>query len=124
VIRCHGLASGSSDVTLDETSAPGAIPALSMPPVIIVPVTMLPAGPGNSSSGRAYCCATPAASRSADDRAGYGASRRVDPRADRGHVAVTCARHITPIGISHTPVRSNGASSPLEQIPIFRFWKY
>jgi hypothetical protein len=35
---------------------------------------MMPAGPGNSSSGRTYCCPTPAANRSADNRAGHSAS--------------------------------------------------
>jgi hypothetical protein len=37
-------------------------------------MAMLPAGPGNSSSGRTYCCATPAANRTADNRAGHSAS--------------------------------------------------
>ena len=53
--------------------APGAIPALSMPPVIIVPV--VPTGPGDSSGGRPYRCATSAANGSADNRAGHGAPR-------------------------------------------------
>jgi len=46
---------------------------------------MPPAGPGDSSSGRAYCCATPAANCSADDRAGYGASRRLCNSVSRKH---------------------------------------
>jgi hypothetical protein len=36
---------------------------------------MLPAGPGDGSSGRTYCCATPATNRATNDRARHGASR-------------------------------------------------
>jgi hypothetical protein len=50
---------------------------------------MLPAGPGNSSSSRAYGCATPAANDPADDRAGYSASRRLCYGVSRKHRGCT-----------------------------------
>jgi hypothetical protein len=40
---------------------------------------------------------------------------------DRCHVAVTRLCHITPVDMSHGPVRSNGASSPFAHMPMFSF---
>jgi hypothetical protein len=56
-----------------------------MTPVVIMPMTMLPVGPGDSSSGRSYRRTTPPANGSPDDRAGCGASRRLCDSVSRKH---------------------------------------
>jgi hypothetical protein len=52
-----------------------------------------------------------------------GERRSAPGCADRSHVAVTGARHTAPAGVSHDPVRSDGAS-PLGEIPIFSSPEY
>lgn len=59
-----------------------AIPALSMAPVIIVPVPMTRVGAGDRARGGAYRCAPSAADGSADDGTRHGSSRWVTLRLD------------------------------------------
>lgn len=57
-----------------RSSAMGAIPALSMPPIIMMP-TVVSMRPGDSPSSRTYCCATSATNGPANNRARNGATR-------------------------------------------------